>query len=235
MGFLFVIIPVLLLAVGIAAFFAYLAEKKRRDELTELANGLGWSFQNIKNRNHRHQFPQFHCFKRGDQSRFAFNRLAGTWAADASDEPIRLECQAGDYRYQTVSKKPDGKRSTSTHRFSYLLVKLPFSTPATLNVRPENLGDRMSAFMGYDDIDFESAEFSKKYHVTSSDKRFAYDLIHPRMMEFLMRGQPVRFELASGWICLVSRSRRWRPEEFKQQLYWATEFVGNWPRHRRDD
>jgi len=44
----------------------------------------------------------------------------------------------------------------------------------------------VTEFFGFDDIDFESAEFSRQFHVTAADKRWAYDIIHQRMMEYLM-------------------------------------------------
>ena len=50
----------------------------------------------------------------------------------------------------------------------------------------KTLLDKVSEFVGFDDIDFESAEFSRKFYVKSHDKRWAYDIIHPLMMEYLL-------------------------------------------------
>ena len=46
--------------------------------------------------------------------------------------------------------------------------------------------DRITEFFGLDDIDFESAEFSRKFFVKAKDKRWAYDVIHTRTMQFLL-------------------------------------------------
>ena len=54
----------------------------------------------------------------------------------------------------------------------------------------EGLFDKLAGFVGFADINFESEEFSKRFHVKSDDKQFAYALIHPQMMEWL---QPQQF------------------------------------------
>lgn len=55
-----------------------------------------------------------------------------------------------------------------------------------VEIRPEGLGDRLAAAAGWDDIDFESVEFSRRFHVQSQDKRFAFQLIDARMVEALL-------------------------------------------------
>ncbi len=67
--------------------------------------------------------------------------------------------------------------------------------------------------------------------MSSKDKRFAYDLIDPRMMEFLMAGAPPIIDLELGRICLTSGTGRWEPAEFEQRAGWMVEFLERWPRH----
>ena len=91
----------------------------------------------------------------------------------------------GDYHYQTTSS--NGKQTTTHHHyFSYCLIELPYASLPDLRIRREGIFDSLAGAFGFDDIDFESAEFSKRFHVKSSDKRFAYDVVHPAMMEFLL-------------------------------------------------
>ena len=52
-----------------------------------------------------------------------------------------------------VGKPP--VRTTRTHRFSYLIVHLPFSGLPDLLIRPEGVFDKMAGAFGFDDIDFE--------------------------------------------------------------------------------
>lgn len=102
------------------------------------------------------------------------------------------------YHYKTWETRTvtdsDGHSHTEsyeeTHWNRYLIVELGAAFPHFF-IRPENLFDKIAGFVGFDDINFESEAFSKRYHCKSDDRQFAYALIHPQMMEYL---QPLRFE-----------------------------------------
>ena len=82
-----------------------------------------------------------------------------------------------------------------------------------LFIRPEGFFDKVTQFFGFDDIDFESAEFSRRFYVKSPDKRWAYDVIHPRTMELLMAGP--RFSIKFDTGCVIAyRSSTFKPAEF---------------------
>jgi hypothetical protein len=72
-----------------------------------------------------------------------------------------------------------------THHHAYLVIELQAAFPM-LVIRPEHWGDKLAGFLGFDDIDFESEQFSSRYFVKSADRQFAYAIIHPQMMEWLM-------------------------------------------------
>ena len=78
---------------------------------------------------------------------------------------------------------------------------------------------------------FESAEFSRRFHVSSPDKRFAYDVIDPRMMEFLLRGDPPTVDIENRRCCISDGRRRWEPVEYRRKLAWITDFLNHWPAH----
>ncbi len=109
---------------------------------------------------------------------------------------------AFDYHYATGS----GKNRT-THRFSAVIVESPIPLEG-LFIRPEGFFDRVSEFFGADDIDFESAEFSRAFYVKSPNKRWAYDVIHQRMMEYLLRVP--RFHVQFSRTHVIA----WRPRCF---------------------
>jgi hypothetical protein len=225
-----------LLAVGVVVFFAWLARKQAKERtaaLGLLAARRGWNFYG-DNRDRRIEasYPQFPLFRRG-HTRHAHNRLSGR--IRAFDTELRAE--AGDYHYQITSGS--GKnRSTRTCRFSFILVALPFGPQLPgLRVRTENLFDKLAGAIGFEDIDFESAEFSRRHHVSSSDRRFAYALIDPRMIEFLLGHHPPVFELAGGVLLVISSegSRRWEAPEFSAALDWTQAFLDHWPGHLATD
>jgi hypothetical protein len=101
------------------------------------------------------------------------------------------------YHFQTTETRTvhhtdsNGNSSTSTetyeetHQHAYLVIELGAAFPM-LSIRPEHWGDKVAGFLGFDDINFESEQFSGRYFVKSADKQFAYAVIHPQMMEWLM-------------------------------------------------
>jgi hypothetical protein len=102
-------------------------------------------------------------------------------------------------------------------------------------VRSENLFDKVSSMLGFDDIDFESSEFSRKFCVKSPDKRFAYDLFTPRMMEFFLEGCPVpglpAIDMENSRVCFCDGSSKWDPEQIEGAIEWAERFFELWPEH----
>jgi hypothetical protein len=223
---------ILSLIVGGIIFAVHVARKQaqaRTAALRAVAGRLGWRFYGEQKYNDFDElYPQFSLFRRG-HSRYAYNRLSGRVCA--FDAELRVE--AGDYHYKITSGS--GKnRSTRTYQFSYLLVTLPFGPRLpSLRIRPENLFDKLAGAIGFEDIDFESAEFSRQWHVSSNDRRFAYALIDPRMIEFLMSAYPPMFELGAGALFIVSGGGdgRWEPAQFEAALGWTNDFMERWPSH----
>ena len=187
--------PSMLAFGGFAVFFALVviviilsirAEQKRRESLWQLATQLGLDFYaddplNIDSR------PDFQeAFSEG-HSRRVSNVISGR-----GDE---WDLKAFDFHYKTGS----GKSETS-HSVSVILLDTEFFFPA-LTIRPENILDRIAGVVGYHDIDFESDEFSRKFFVRSQDKRFAYGIIHAKVMEFLLKDP--RWSLMLGWRSLI--------------------------------
>jgi hypothetical protein len=146
------------------------------------------------------QFHGFDCLRRG-RSRYGYNRISGEWNG--------REILGFDYHYVTGSGK-----NQQTHRFSAVILqsRVPLKP---LYLRPEGFFDKVTEFFGLDDIDFESAEFSRQFYVKSPDRRWAYDVIHQRAMEFLL--QMPRFSIKFDLMHIAAwRDKRFRPQEFEQ-------------------
>ena len=205
--------------------FAYRQAEKRRAALQAFAVNRGLSYTKDHDSAHDDRFARFGMFRRG-HSRAALNTMEGT--ITIAERSIRV--RTGDFRFR--EQRGSGKnRRTVTVKFSYLIVWNPFGVGPETIVRREGIFDRLKGVLGFDDIDFESIEFSKAYHVSSDDKRFAYDLIDPRMMEFIMSTSPPAFEIDGEFICISDGKGRWDTEEFRRQLDWSGDFLDCWPRH----
>ena len=165
------------------------------------ADELNWQFDADEDYAYDSEFSQFSIFCHGS-SRYAYNTLRGGLRFGDEAWPARM----GDYHYQTTSH--NGKTTTTHHHhFSYLLVELPYPSLPDLRIRREGIFDALAGAFGFDDIDFESAEFSKRFHVKSADKKFAYDVCYPPMMEFLLASEPPAMEIDGGVCCLYRRQQ----------------------------
>jgi hypothetical protein len=146
------------------------AEKERRAAMQAWVAGRGWAFAPdsplLINRWSGHPFGSGH-------SRKAFNVATGTFAGRPA--------VTFDYRYTTGS----GKNRT-THHYHVVAMGLPASLPY-LQLTPENFGSAIAKVFGGDDIDFESEQFNRTWRVRAVVPRFAFDVIHPRLMERLLR------------------------------------------------
>ena len=221
----FVLIIAFIAVAGVLAYYGWQAAKKRREALAALADELGWQFRPEKDRAHDERYSHFEIFRRG-HSRVAYNSLRGTLTVDVAPCAAHM----GDFCYR-VTRGSGKSRSTSTYEFSYLIVHLPYMSLPDLLIRLEGMFDKLAGAFGFDDIDFESAEFSRRFYVRSPDKRFAYDVVHPRMMEFLLTTRPPCVDIEHGRCCLSDGEQRWEPAEFKAKAAWLEQFFSHWPLH----
>ncbi len=220
---------ILIAIVGVALVIAFAIisqriEARRRDALAGLAARLGFSFD-PERMSPGPDLERFEAFTRG-HSRAAYNTMDGLVSIDGRSYSVRM----GDFRYQVTTS--NGKTtSTRTYNLSYLVLQLPFRGVPDLLIRREGVLDKIAGALGFDDIDFESEAFSRRFCVKSSDKKFAYDVISPKMIEFLMAGSPPAIHLVGGAMCLTDGSRRWEPAEFESRLDWLKRFFSLWPEY----
>ncbi|MHC4664300.1 MAG: hypothetical protein ACYS8W_21775 [Planctomycetota bacterium] len=208
----------IIVVVGIAILSWYYAEQRRK-ALAAWARSLGLRFSRRKDWGIDSRYP-FSCLEQGDE-RYGFNITSGYL-----DE--RHIC-AFDYHYETYSTDSDGNTETHHHYFSAFVIdsNLPLKQ---LAIRPEGLWDKFTEFFGFDDIDFESAEFSRKFHVKSPDRRWAYDVISQETMEFLLHAPRFRIEMAHGYV-IVYRSGTFSPREFDAARYVGEGILDRLPRY----
>lgn len=221
-------IAVLSLLIAIAIHAAK-KERERTESLLAMCREFGWTFDASRVTGFDSQNSQFSCFKQG-HSRSAYNLMRGEMVIDQRPYGVT----AGDYTYKVTTS--NGKTTTTvTYNFSFLLVHTPFPGVPDLFVRREHFFDKIAGAIGFDDIDFESAEFSRKFFVKSSDRKFAFAVIHPRMMEFMMGSDPPPIELRGGDVCFHGGTGRWDAAQFRTQLGFAVQFFDLWPDYLQQD
>jgi hypothetical protein len=209
----------------IAAYAMYESELRRKAELTQIAAVRGSPFDASKDESHYPRYGHFSIFTQG-QSRYAYNTIRGALDVEGESWPV----QFGDYHFETIEL--DGKEpKPRNHALSYVLLETPYLGLPDLYIRPKGLFEKAADLRGFEEINFESAEFSNRFSVKSRDKRFAYDVLHPRMLEFLLDGPPLTIDFKRGQCCLSMGERRWSVAEFEAVLDWTSEFFALWPRH----
>jgi len=221
-GFILLFLAIAAIAI-VSVVLGAQARKRRQLELQAWASSHGWHFTVDEVSSLERRFPGFSCLTQGD-NRYGYNVVRGT----------RDDCDlwAFDYHYQTYSTDSKGHRTTHHHHFSALLVDSGLRL-APLNIRQEGFFDRMKGVFGFDDIDFESAQFSNEFWVTAPDKRWAYDVINQRNMELLLASP--RFSLQfDGPHVLAWRNKTFKPPEFEQALSLVLELLAGIPKDIRE-
>ena len=157
--------------------------------------------------------------------RYAFETL--TLQSPVPAPLFRYHFKTWETRTVTRNGRTYTERYEETHWRRYLVVELGVLFPQ-LFLRAEGLFDRIAGFIGFDDIDFESEEFSKRYFVKSGDRQFAYAVIHPQMMEWLMTRR-FEGELKQGLLVMDVSSGPHTPEGCQEVWENAVGFVNRIP------
>ena len=196
MGAILVIIPVLVIIIA-AVIFGTKAARKRREELAALAIRLGLNYRAENDYSLAERFTFLNALAQGS-NRYAFNILSGLYQGH--------EVIVFDYHYETHSTDSKGNRQTQHHYFSFFILLLPRSFPE-LRITREGWLSKIAQAFGFDDIDLESAEFSRAFCVRSKDKRFAYDVCHAQMMEYLLANRDLSLEIEDRALALAFGQR----------------------------
>jgi hypothetical protein len=161
-----------LFAIGLVAFAAlgWWASVKRRERLRTWAAANGWSYlpsaPSLVDLSSGQPFGVGHSKK-------AVEVLSGTYD--------RLSVLSFTYRWTTGSGK-----SSSAHSAHIVGVMLPAYLP-TVELTPDGFGAKLAKLVGAQDIQFESDEFNRAFRVASSDPQVAHAIVHPRLMERMLR------------------------------------------------
>jgi hypothetical protein len=207
-------------AIGVSvAIIAWLIESGRRKALAELARRLGFDFAPGGAAWSGDEFEGYTPFGLG-RDRRAFNVLSGSRGG--------ARWELFEYQYTTGSGK-----DRSTHRYGVALARVGLAFPR-LTMRPEGWLDKVASMAGFDDINFESEAFSRRYHVKCDDRRRCYDLIDPRMIEYLLTLPAVHWQLGPG-VVLIVRKGRYDPPELERTMVAITGLLERVPEHVRKD
>jgi hypothetical protein len=186
-----------LIVVGVLAYLGHLQAKKRREAFQRLADEYGFRFYPEKDTSFARRYGFLEHMDDGSR-RYAFNRLSG----DVAGQQVNIF----DYHYETYSTDSKGRRTTNHHYFSIFTLGLAKRLPE-LTIEREGFFSKIGQALGFDDIDFESVEFSKRYKVKSNDKKFAYDFCNARMIDYLFKQQDLIIEVDGTILALTFKGK----------------------------
>jgi hypothetical protein len=220
---MFLIIPLFIALVVVLILVGQAQAKKRREDMAALARQLGMRFNPNRDRSFDDRYAFFDALRRGDD-RYAYNILTGDFEG--------RNIVAFDYHYETSSRDSDGDRSTTSHHFSAVIFQAGLPVHG-LTIRPEGVFDRFKQFFGFDDIDFESAEFSKRFHVACRDRQLAYDVVQPKTMEVMLSRPQFYLHFERGLV-MAMRNSRFQPNDFRAAIHLVDDILDLIPQSTRE-
>ena len=188
--------------IAVVLVIGYIYNKKRREAMAALAARLGLHFNPRKRRDLARRYRFLDKLRRGS-NRYAYNILSGNYQGH--------DVMMFDYHYQVNSGK-----NTHHYNFSFFILGLPATFPE-LVIDKEGFFSKVAQALGYDDIDFESHEFSRKFRVRSPNKKFAYDVCNGQMIEYLLSNSDLGIEI-EGEVMAISFNSRLSPEYIEPNL-----------------
>lgn len=175
--------------IGVLAIVLTLVMKsvnqKRDAEIRSFAQRIGFRYLGTDRTGLEANLVDFYPFGRGAGQRVR-NRLSGRRGT--------IDFELFDFLFEQAGFSHDGDRDTM--EVSVVVATAPVSLPH-VTFTPETFFLRVGKAAGLQDIDFESDEFNRKYRVAAEDRRGAFDLLHPQMIDYLLK-HPVRFWQVRG-------------------------------------
>jgi hypothetical protein len=179
-------------------------EAKRRKDLAALAQKLHLRFNPGNDCELAEKFSFLSWLRRGDV-RYAYNVFHGCHL----EYPVTIF----DYHFSTPG---GGKSGGYDYYWSAFVVEMKTNFPDMI-ISHESRESRLAEALGGSHIAFESAEFTRAFRVRSSDKKFAYDVCHPKMMEYLLANQDLTVEISGAGLAVLFED--WlRPEKIEANL-----------------
>jgi len=204
-------------------------QKRRVDAMTLKARELGLKFDPKQNRNTANQFRFLNNLENsgGGSESHSLNIASG----DYGGHPVTL------FDYYWLSS--DGSvwwwaPSWKRHNYvSFIVINLGARFPE-LTLAREGFFSKIAQAVGFNDIDFESSEFSKRYLVRSKDKKFAYDFCNPQMIDYLLDQPTVAIEV-EGRALAIGFDSQYRVDEVEPNLGHLSRIRSLMPAYLFDD
>ena len=221
-------IPLTLLLTAMAWFVNSSVEKDRCSEMARWArrHGLGFNAEDAPGLGQRFLWSKPFGPSPGGAACNVIHGVIGAWGIILFD--YRRTPEAAEDRAPVGAGA--GPLDDMSGEMSVVMVSFrEHRFPGCVVASKDALGP-ISRTVMLENIDLESDEFNRHYGVWASDRKFAYDVVDPRMMEFLLANPGWAFEVA-GPDVMVYTGKRWAPGQFGPAIRALTGFVERIPAH----
>jgi hypothetical protein len=207
----------ILLAGGVGLFWLHrwAQRDRRRQAMARFARKYGFDF---RAKDAKAMSGDFRLFGRGDGSA-ARNALSGIWRG--------VQVKTLDYDYFGTKASWGFYRVKRWRRFSVGIMELGASVPSVITELNGAAG-LSSDYMGFHDVQLESEDFNRRYHVTCDDREFAYKFFDGQMLRWLLAQQELLETEVLGRRALVAMTRL-EPEQMGSLLDAAAGFYTHLP------
>lgn len=165
---------------GVLAIWAYQRGKKRQAKLAAWAHARNWEYAKTDKS----------LVKRWDSAPFSRGRgnnpqaTSVMWGPSAAPNGQVRQALSFSFVY-TINSGMGENQTETTYRQHVTCVFVDLSTP-NLEITRERFSSKFSKIFGRQDIQFEFEEFNKAWCIQAVNLKFAHDVLHPRMMEYVM-------------------------------------------------
>jgi hypothetical protein len=169
----------LLLVVGVGLMVALIvfgsrSAKRRRAALQAFAAQRGWLWQESEPELAR----RWHGYPFGTGSRHRVHQVLT--GSHRGREIVLFE-----YSYETSSTDSEGGSSTTTHRYTVCVVRLPAPLPG-MEVGRHSFLHRLAGITGRRDVQFDDPAFNKAFRVRAADERVARAVVSRPTIDLLL-------------------------------------------------
>lgn len=219
----FVLIAAVVIAATVAGiWYEKSREKKREKKLAIWARSGGWGWSPERRDDPGLSFSIF------DDGHTRYSHYHARRRSENSIPGLGpTEVELFEYHYAVTTSTGKGT-ITAHYHFVCALVESGLELGSVL-IRPEGWGDKLVQALGFDDIDFEDVEFSKRFVVKASDRKQAYDLIDGPLMNYLVEHQSWHVETRGG-LLFAHASARASPERYEALSCFALGLLEQLPR-----
>lgn len=189
-------------------------------ETSALAKRLGLHFDPARHYSLADDYS-FLPFLAHGQNRYVFNVLSGRYQES--------EVMAFDFHYETDEKAENNDLTNSHHYLTTAMLLMPAYFPK-LRIVPESWGSKIEESLAGGDVQFESAEFNRAFRVCSSDKRLAYDICNPQVIDYLLENRDLNLQVQNCTLATASDTQ-WSVQQVEANLKRLSEIRARLPEY----